>query len=150
MSYSPPKVGLFESFFAWWRVCPGLSISFAVGFCWAVISWVVDGEKIYLGASGAVLVACSIVAELFHQRWEFHWIIRRALGAVRHDLESVQPIGYDTSRVDSRLKPLASRVEYDKQLGDWYVGTTAHRVDRNLAVSIGIVAIVGSLMWGYG
>lgn len=149
MSFTPPRIGLLKQVIAWLRICPGLTASFICGFLWMLVSWQVGGPKINLGASGAVLVACSIVAELFHQRWEFHWIIRRARGATRHDLEKVQPIGFDTSRVDSKLKALAKHNEYDSQLGDWYVGTTVMRVDRYLAISIGVVAVVGSVVWGY-
>ncbi len=96
------------------------------------------------------MVGFSILSEIMHQKWEFAWIIRRGRGAAFQDLPSFQPIGYQTSRVEDILKPLSISSEYDEQTtGDWYVGTTAMRVDRLISIGIGAMAIIGSLVWGY-
>ena len=117
---------------------------------WMAVSAYVDCGKINLAASGAIMVALAIVAELFHSRWEFSWIIRRGRGAAFHDLPKIQPIGYNTDRVSEILQPLAKKSEYDSQLGDWYVGTTTVRLDLRINIVIGAMAIIGSVVWGYG
>lgn len=117
---------------------------------WMLVSAYIDCEKINFAASGAIMVALAIIAELFHNRWEFSWIIRRGRGAAIHDLPKIQPIGYNTSRVSEILQPLAKKSEYDPQLGDWYVGTTTVRIDIFINIIIGLMAIIGSIVWGYG
>jgi hypothetical protein len=113
------------------------------------VSFLVDHEKITFAASGAVLVSLSIVAGLIHQKWPLRWIIERAKGSTLDDLPEIQPIGFETDRVSDVLKKLSRANEYDDKLGDWYVGTTAVRVDRYILVAIGVSAIIGSLVWGY-
>lgn len=116
---------------------------------WMILSAYIGSEKINLAASGAIMVALAVVAELFHNRWEFSWIIQRAKGAIFQDLDKVQPIGYNTERIKNILQPLAKKSEYDSQLGDWYVGTTTIRLDLWINLIIGAMAIFGSVVWGY-
>lgn len=113
-------------------------------------------------ASGSVVIAGTIAAEIFWLSAEWRW----SLNALRGDVFKRSSNGYYECRENNgeliklggvtghdldRFYYAAKKSELPSGLfGKWYGRSTVKRFERIVAWSIAISAIVGTLLWGYG
>lgn len=131
---------------SWWRIGQPVWISLSVGYAWILFSFVYHFE---VPSSGAVLLALCVVAEL--RLSSSAWVI---VGdhIINEPVSSRGPVDAPVSSIElDVLRPFATRG--DDPNPDWWSWSTAVARDkarRFVQWPIGISAIVGSLLWGYG